>query len=704
MRSLRGDLAAPHWLVQLLRSEPAPVPWSRAVRAAIALAVPMAVGYGLGNLALGALVSTGALPTVLAESGGTYHYRAVRLSGAVAAAGAGFALGVLTGFSPVWSVLTLVGVAAVSALISAAGSNASVAGLQLIVFAVLGTAQHQLGMPAAVAVPAFLAGAVWGLLVALVGWTVRATSPERTAVAHVFIELAAMLSAQDEETSRAARQQLTTALNTAYDRLLTARSWLSGRDATYRELLNLLAAATPAVEAGVAVVNAGRRVPTAVIDHLVGVATAVLARAPLPDPPAAGDDDPLLVALHSGLAKIGTDARRARRPRVPAIERLQEWARSLASGPLTWLATLRLTLCVALAELAGLVLPVERSYWITLTVGIVLKPDFGSVFGRAVLRALGTVIGVGIGAAVLGLGVRGWPLVALVAVFAAGVAIGKVRNYGILSAFVTPLIIVQMDLTNQGEWAVVLARLVDTVIGCAIVLVFGYLLWPGSRRPRIGGRLADVAEAVARYVDRGLLPARTAAERTERARLRRRAYRGLTDLRTAFQQVVVEPSPAGRQATAWWPAIVGLERVADAVTEVVVSVEHGASEPNPADARLVTAALTEFAAALRAERDPVPVPLPGGEQLSGVVDQVNAVFEAVRPGWVTAEDARVASSPAHGWDGSSREPGSVAPPSAESRGLEGGANGHQLRQVEEQGAGRGEQAQRQGDTGPGQGQ
>ncbi|WP_116046892.1 FUSC family protein [Amycolatopsis palatopharyngis] len=632
MRSNRADLAAPIWLVQLLRSTPAPIPWTRAVRAALAMAVPMAVGYAFGDIGAGALVSTGALPTVLAESAGPYRYRAVRLGGATAAASAGFAAGLLSGANTMASFVTVVLIAAVSALISAAGSNASVAALQLFVFTVLGTGQHAMGVPADLAMVCFIAGAGWGLLVALAGWTVRATSPERTAVAHVFIELAAMLSAQDEATSRAARHQLTTALNTAYDRMLGARSWLSGRDETYRGLLNLLSAATPAVEAGVAMAHAGRKAPPEVIGHLTAVATSVLAAAPLPPAPTPSQERPadrVLAALYSGLATIGQGAERKRRERTSPWSLLREWMASLTAGPLTWLAALRLVLCVALAEGAGLVLPVDRSYWITLTVGIVLKPDFGSVFGRAVLRGIGTVAGVGIGALVLGSGVRGWVLVALVVVFAAGVAIGKVRNYGILSAFVTPLIIVQMDLASRGDWAVVLARLVDTVLGCAIVLVFGYLLWPGSMRPRVGGRLAEVADTVALYVDRGLRPAESAEERTDRSRRRRRAYRGLADLRTAFQQAVVEPSAAGRQAAAWWPAIVGLERVADAVTEVVVAIERGADPPDPDDVRLLTDALAEFAEAVREQREPVDVVLPDSARLADVAEQVDAAFQAV---------------------------------------------------------------------------
>lgn len=39
------------------------------------------------------------------------------------------------------------------------------------------------------------------------------------------------------------------------------------------------------------------------------------------------------------------------------------------------------------------VLTIQRSYWVVLTVAIVLKPDFGPVFGRALQRGIGTIIG-----------------------------------------------------------------------------------------------------------------------------------------------------------------------------------------------------------------------------------------------------------------------------------------------------------------------
>src|SRR5229473_8552008 len=46
------------------------------------------------------------------------------------------------------------------------------------------------------------------------------------------------------------------------------------------------------------------------------------------------------------------------------------------------------------------------AYWVPLTVAIVLKPDYGSVFARALQRGIGTVVGGGRGGGAAGAGAR----------------------------------------------------------------------------------------------------------------------------------------------------------------------------------------------------------------------------------------------------------------------------------------------------------
>lgn len=51
----------------------------------------------------------------------------------------------------------------------------------------------------------------------------------------------------------------------------------------------------------------------------------------------------------------------------------------------------RLSLCTALAYSALYLRPIPQGYWIPPTVALVMKPDLGSVFARAMLRSIGTV-------------------------------------------------------------------------------------------------------------------------------------------------------------------------------------------------------------------------------------------------------------------------------------------------------------------------
>ncbi|MET0135400.1 MAG: FUSC family protein [Kibdelosporangium sp.] len=627
------DVAAPPWLSQLLTAKPVPTPWKRMARAAIGIAGPIGLGLELGRLDIGVIVSMGALCATFGDADGPYRYRAKRIGWAAGGGAIGFLIGNLAGGHGWWSAVVLVLLAGASALISANGNIASLAALQLLVFATLGSGQPR---DVLFAVGWFVAGAALAWALAIGAWPVKATAPERAAVAAVYDELAVMLAASGTANARTARRDLTTALNSAYDALLTARSHLAGRDRAYRRLMTLLADTTPIVEAGVALVNVGRHPPAEVVIHMATVAEAIRLDRPLPGPPDFEEASRGLAALKAGLEGLTAQSgqRDARDP-----EDHRDWRQIVETmflGRVSWSHALRLMLCIGLAEWLGHVLRLEYPYWVSLTVAIVLKPDFGSVFGRAVLRGLGTVAGVLLGAAVLAFDPRGWVLVLLVAVIAAALPVGKDRNYGMFSTFVTPLVIVQIDLAHANDWGLVLARLLDTALGCAIVLVFGYLLWPGSFRPRVGKQLLDTLDLLGKYVEHGL------SGSAKRPQYRRDTYRQLSDLRNAFQQAVVEPSAAGLQAAAWWPVIVTLERATDAVTGLAVGIERGADPIEPAAIEALTEAVAEAAASVRAERPPERMPMPDVDRLSRLVTELVSMLATLRgPDWYSRSPGQI---------------------------------------------------------------
>lgn len=632
---------------ELVRARPAPVPWDLAVLTAVAVAVPVGIPLVLiasdpAMLGLGVLVSIGALITSVSDRGGPAVDRVRRIVTTAVSAAIGMLVGSLAFGDDVATVMVVVTAALLSGMAGVVGASASQAALQFLVYTVVGSGIDFGLRPLWLAPLVLLVGAVWRL--ALTGAAIlidgRARAPERSAVASVYTAIAGQLDAIGTPAIDAARREVTTALNRAYDLMVVSRTAMAGRDPRWRALVTQLNAATPIVEAATTVATEGTRLPAGIANALRSLARSIedprSTPAVLPPP---DRSTPGRAALASSLRLAGSLLRGedpatmtvpiqrpdvVGLPRPTVLERLHGAYDHLVSGGETWFAVLRLVVCVAVAEGASVLLPLERPYWITLTVAVVMKPDFGSVFARAVQRGVGTVLGVLIGAAVVAFLPLGWPQIAALAVFSGAMPVVILRNYGLFSVFLTPVIVILLELVHGGDTGLVVSRVTDTLIGCAIVLVIGYLPWPSTWRSarQLGGRVADVASDVADYVAVALAPPDVAAP--DRSATRRATYRRLSDLRTLVQQTLAEPPPASTAAAAWWPEIVALERVTDAVTSAAI---RAAQSHSPVDQDAVVGlhrAVTDLAASIRTGRALGPVELPPDGPLQAVGDEVAA--------------------------------------------------------------------------------
>ena len=107
-----------------------------------------------------------------------------------------------------------------------------------------------------------------------------------------------------------------------------------------------------------------------------------------------------------------------------------------------------------------------------------------------------------------------------------------------------------------------------------------------------------------------------------RSRLRRSTYRALADLRAEFQRTMSEPPSISRRATAWWPAVVALEQVMDAITATALAVSRGAQVP-PSGVRQLSDALRAVSEAAATGSALAETPeLPDDETLKPVTDAV----------------------------------------------------------------------------------
>ncbi|MER6078192.1 FUSC family protein [Streptomyces sp. NPDC001833] len=618
-------LTPPDWLVRNLRpQQAAPLNWAALARAALAMSLPLAVGLAVGQPAYGALASMGALSGVIGDTADAYRMRILNIAVPQLFGAVGVTVGSLV-YGQGWlTVAVVTGIALLSGMISTIGAVSSVSGLLLLLNSVIGAG---LPLPGAWWLTPVLmtGGGLLVLLLALLAWPLRSGVPERAAVAASYRTVADLLSVSDGDDGEAydrARHTVTQSLNQAYDLILARRARYRGRSSELTRMLAQLNAITPVVEAAPAVRLArlaGKPLPPEIPAAVLHIADAVETgyTGPiglhLPEPVnetgravdhalrhvAEVATSPASTLPHSRLRSSGRDPQaiddRLGRPAALGI-RTARAARNVALSANSWRYGIRLALCIGIAQALVSLVPVPRSYWVALTITFVLKPDFGSVFSRALLRALGTVAGLVVAATVLTVVPRGWWDVPVMMVLAPLVPALTPRGYGFQTAAITPVILLLSDNLNHQGTALLLPRLLDSLMGCAIALIAGYLLWPESWRTRVGDRLADAVADTAAYVE---LAFKADTEPAAGARLRRRLYRDLSVVRTEFQRALTEPPPTGRRAAAWWPLVVAVERIVDATTAARVRVRHGAPPPDRAEVDQVTLQLRELAEGVR---------------------------------------------------------------------------------------------------------
>jgi uncharacterized membrane protein YccC len=671
----------PEWLAEVMRPKKASPPWGTMARAVLAVWVPLAVGFATGHRELGLLPALGGLLSVTIDTGGPYWTRVEHIgTAAILGSAPGLLIGMLIHGRGWWAVLAIVLIAGVSAIVSRLGALGSATGLQLSIYSAIGLGPIGLLRPWWHTVLQFLVGVAWALLLITPGYLLSPVSAQRKAVAEVYYSLARALRLIGTPGIDAARRALTTTLNAAYNAMVTGRSTAGGRSRRNVHLMAVLNVSHQFSEAGAALRVTGERVPPLVTTEIQGFGDAILAdngpgsgvlgfsgrhatRPQLPVIPPPWSSSPGALALREAMVNLARvlagswtpasavpDPATAEPSRRERLRARAEWvAEQLIGGRIAWEFTIRLMLCTGVAAVASEVLPLSRSYWVVLTVVIILKPDYGSVFARAVQRAVGTMVGAVLGTVILIVVPYGPWLLLPFGVLAALLPYAKARNYGLVATFLTPLVVLLIDLLAVSGWRLAEIRLIDTLLASVIVLLIGYAPWPSAWQAHLPGQFAETLRSVSAYTDQALveMPAgRIALSGTTRplshapgeapvlrSRLRRGAYQSLSNLGTEFQRSMSEPPSVSRRAAAWWPAVVSLQDVMDVVTSTAVAIGRGAPVPSAASVHALTGTLRAVADAIETHTPPrLAGPLPTDPELEAVTASVGSVLSVLVKG------------------------------------------------------------------------
>lgn len=641
------------WLMSLAHMEPSPVnPWVM-LRAALAIGLPSAAGMALDQSAAAALVALGALPAITGDNGGPYRNRALSIGSTVFGGAFGYLLGNLMAGHGLWTSAAMMVLVLTASLIGTFNNIAAVATLQFATYVIVGSSLTSTLPPW---LPPVLVGVggLFGLALTLSGWVVNPIAPERAAVAQAYRKLAAMFAAIGTSRVMAARRDMEAAMATAYDTVLAARGRSAGPSPRLARLAAQLQACTPLTNAALALARAGRVLP----DECARVMNRLADRVENDAAPDARDDIAALrragmPQLAEALEQVQPLLHGARATQADAFATLQPapartpWrvlVRTYRPGPTTVRYLVRLGLCLIAAEIVVLATALPRSYWVPLIVVVVFKPNFGSVFARALQSCAGSVVGVAISATVLALDRGGLASLFTVAALAALLPWSIRRNYGLFSAILLPILMLLIGALQPGSWPIALARLVDVGVAAAIVLLVGYLPWIRIERSNLDHAVSAAMSTLAAYLNTVFQ-----ADPDSRHDLRARAYARLSDLRVALQRGLSEPRLVSRRALAWWPVEVALERVANAISDTAWSLPDGQAAPAAAQIAQLAAVLDSIAAAVL-QGQPVPAgavvaPAPALRDVAAEIESLRATLAG--PDFTAAPGRPAAPSTLH---------------------------------------------------------
>jgi uncharacterized membrane protein (TIGR01666 family) len=142
----------------------------------------------------------------------------------------------------------------------------------------------------------------------------------------------------------------------------------------------------------------------------------------------------------------------------------------------------------------------HHSYWILMTIIIILKPAFSLTKKKNSDRLLGTIGGGIIGLLLLYLVHDKTVLFALIIFFMLGTYTFKTLNYIVMVIFLTPYVLILFHFLGIGALNVASERLMDTAIGSALAAMASYFLFPQWESRQLQTYMANVLKANIHYL------------------------------------------------------------------------------------------------------------------------------------------------------------------------------------------------------------
>jgi uncharacterized membrane protein YccC len=203
---------------------------------------------------------------------------------------------------------------------------------------------------------------------------------------------------------------------------------------------------------------------------------------------------------------------------------------------------LRFTVAIVFAYLLGTYLDIRNTYWILLTIVVIMRPSFGLTKERSKDRIIGTFIGaaVAIGIVLLTQNIIVYSVLALVSLILAFSLIQQ--NYKWTAALITISIVFVYSLINPDAFEVIQYRVIDTIIGAGIAVVANYALFPSWEADNLKQVLLNTLKKNRTY----LMSTQDLYHDKMEHKLdynisRKEAFLAMSNLNAAFQRLTQDP-------------------------------------------------------------------------------------------------------------------------------------------------------------------
>jgi hypothetical protein len=249
---------------------------------------------------------------------------------------------------------------------------------------------------------------------------------------------------------------------------------------------------------------------------------------------------------------------------------------AVTPGSPTLSVVARAGVAVCVAGFIASTLGIDHAYWAMSAAVLIVHQGFDWIrtLQRGAERTLGTGIGLALAGALLALHPHGLWLVATIALLQFTVELVVVRNYAIAVVFITPL---ALTMSSGGQPVddiddLLLARGIDTLIGCVVAFAVYLLIGRrhnAARLPEAIARTLDAIAATSRHLALGAV--RTVAARAARRDLQIRAMAMLE----AHDGGLGGSARERRSAERMWPAVVAIEQLAYRTLAACWAMERG---------------------------------------------------------------------------------------------------------------------------------